>query len=142
MTGGTTTPPTTMEMMPARLLPCRKLHRPPPTPPPPSPELRPPPPPWPGLALPPPPWQVFKHHHEEATGRTSSIGQHTLCLDAKGNVLNDPLFRTQVRLRMGGGGGGWHNVEGKGVWRRLRSVCRVGWEWGGRPVPVQPWLSW
>lgn len=28
--------------------------------------------------------QVFKHHHEESTGRTSSIGQHTLCLDATG----------------------------------------------------------
>lgn len=38
--------------------------------------------------------QVFKHHHEEATGRTSSIGQHTLCLDSKGGILNDSLFRT------------------------------------------------
>lgn len=37
--------------------------------------------------------QVFKHHHEEATGRTSSIGQHTLCLDSKGLILNDTLFR-------------------------------------------------
>ena len=24
--------------------------------------------------------KVFKHGHEEATGRTSSIGQHTLCV--------------------------------------------------------------
>lgn len=37
--------------------------------------------------------QVFKHHHEEATGRTSSIGQHTLCLDSRGGILNDTLFR-------------------------------------------------
>lgn len=37
--------------------------------------------------------QVFKHDHEAATGRTSSIGQHTLCLDAKGNILNDTQFR-------------------------------------------------
>ena len=29
------------------------------------------------------------------TGRTSSIGQHTLCLDSKGGILNDPAFRTQ-----------------------------------------------
>lgn len=28
-------------------------------------------------------------------GRTSSIGQHTLCLDSKGDILNDPAFRTQ-----------------------------------------------
>ncbi|CAL5222525.1 g4900 [Coccomyxa viridis] len=38
--------------------------------------------------------KVFKHGHESATGRTSSIGQHNLCLDAKGGVLNDSLFRT------------------------------------------------
>lgn len=37
--------------------------------------------------------QVFKHHHEESTGRTSSIGQHTLCLDSAGAILNDSLFR-------------------------------------------------
>jgi hypothetical protein len=36
---------------------------------------------------------VFKHHHEEATGRTSSIGQHNLCLDSQGNILNDQQFR-------------------------------------------------
>ncbi|GIL71540.1 hypothetical protein Vretifemale_1902 [Volvox reticuliferus] len=40
--------------------------------------------------------KVFKHHHEETTGRTSSIGQHTLCLDSKGGILNDNLFRTQT----------------------------------------------
>lgn len=40
--------------------------------------------------------KVFKHHHEEATGRTSSIGQHTLCLDSRGGILNDTLFRTQT----------------------------------------------
>lgn len=28
-------------------------------------------------------------------GRTSSIGQHTLCLDSRGGILNDPSFRTQ-----------------------------------------------
>lgn len=40
--------------------------------------------------------KVFKHSHEEATGRTSSIGQHTLCLDAAGHVLNDAMFRNQT----------------------------------------------
>ncbi|EIE25284.1 GTP binding protein [Coccomyxa subellipsoidea C-169] len=38
--------------------------------------------------------KVFKHGHESATGRTSSIGQHNLCLGAHGEVLNDGLFRT------------------------------------------------
>jgi hypothetical protein len=37
--------------------------------------------------------QVFKHHHDETTGRTSSIGQHNLCLDSKGQILNDHQFR-------------------------------------------------
>ncbi|KAK9862034.1 hypothetical protein WJX84_006471 [Apatococcus fuscideae] len=37
--------------------------------------------------------KVFKHGHEEATGRTSSIGQHTLCLDSNGSILNDTMFR-------------------------------------------------
>lgn len=36
---------------------------------------------------------MFKHSHEESTGRTSSIGQHTLCLDSSGSVLNDAQFR-------------------------------------------------
>jgi len=40
--------------------------------------------------------KVFKFAHEEATGRTSSIGQHTLCLDAGGAILNDGLFRNQT----------------------------------------------
>lgn len=40
--------------------------------------------------------RVFKHHHEESTGRTSSIGQHNLCLDSKGRVLNDISFKTQT----------------------------------------------
>ncbi|MEW5298295.1 MAG: hypothetical protein WDW36_001435 [Sanguina aurantia] len=40
--------------------------------------------------------KVFKHHHEEATGRTSSIGQHTLCLDSLGTILNDTQFRTHT----------------------------------------------
>ncbi|PRW56451.1 GTP-binding 1 [Chlorella sorokiniana] len=39
--------------------------------------------------------KVFKHGHESDTGRTSSIGQHTLCLDSRGDILNDPSFRTQ-----------------------------------------------
>jgi GTPase len=38
--------------------------------------------------------KVFKHSHEEATGRTSSIGQHNLCLDSKGHILNDTMFRS------------------------------------------------
>ncbi|MEW5309068.1 MAG: hypothetical protein WDW38_000979 [Sanguina aurantia] len=33
---------------------------------------------------------------EEATGRTSSIGQHTLCLDSLGTILNDTQFRTHT----------------------------------------------
>jgi GTPase len=40
--------------------------------------------------------QVFKHHHEESTGRTSSIGQHNLCLDSHGGILNDNMFRNQT----------------------------------------------
>ncbi len=28
-------------------------------------------------------------------GRTSSIGQHNLCLDSRGGILNDAAFRTQ-----------------------------------------------
>ena len=40
--------------------------------------------------------RVFKHGHEESTGRTSSIGQHNLCLDSNGKVLNDPQFRTST----------------------------------------------
>ncbi|GAB4820818.1 hypothetical protein N2152v2_007864 [Parachlorella kessleri] len=38
--------------------------------------------------------KVFKHGHEEDTGRTSSIGQHTLCLGSRGEILNDPSFKT------------------------------------------------
>lgn len=45
-------------------------------------------------------WQVFKHHHEEATGRTSSIGQHTLCLDSLGTILNDTQFRWGQQQRV------------------------------------------
>ena len=37
--------------------------------------------------------KVFKHGHEEATGRTSSIGQHNLCLGSRGEILNDAMFR-------------------------------------------------
>mmetsp|Transcript_6842 Transcript_6842/g.11648 ORF Transcript_6842/g.11648 Transcript_6842/m.11648 type:complete len:619 (-) Transcript_6842:561-2417(-) len=40
--------------------------------------------------------KVFKHSHEEETGRTSSIGQHNMCLDAAGNILNDLQFRNQT----------------------------------------------
>ncbi|PSC69725.1 GTP-binding 1 [Micractinium conductrix] len=39
--------------------------------------------------------RVFKHSHEADTGRTSSVGQHTLCLDSRGAILNDAAFRTQ-----------------------------------------------
>jgi GTPase len=37
--------------------------------------------------------KVFKHGHEESTGRTSSIGQHNLILDSKGIILNDASFK-------------------------------------------------
>lgn len=37
--------------------------------------------------------KVFKHGHEASTGRTSSIGQHNLCLGPTGEVLNDAAFR-------------------------------------------------
>lgn len=37
--------------------------------------------------------KVFKHAHETESGRTSSIGQHTLCLDSHGTILNDSTFR-------------------------------------------------
>lgn len=40
--------------------------------------------------------KVFKHGHEESTGRTSSIGQHNLCLSSRGAILNDPMFRTNT----------------------------------------------
>lgn len=40
--------------------------------------------------------KVFKHQHEESTGRTSSIGQHNLCLNSNGAILNDPQFRNQT----------------------------------------------
>ena len=32
--------------------------------------------------------KVFRHAHEAETGRTSSVAQHTLCLDASGATLN------------------------------------------------------
>ncbi len=36
--------------------------------------------------------KVFKHGHEEATGRTSSIGQHTLCVSLTHNFyIKSPL---------------------------------------------------
>jgi len=38
--------------------------------------------------------KVFKHGHEELTGRTSSIGQHNLCLNSRGEILNDSMFRS------------------------------------------------
>eukprot|EP01026_Neomeris_dumetosa_P083875 TRINITY_DN9778_c0_g1_i8.p1 TRINITY_DN9778_c0_g1~~TRINITY_DN9778_c0_g1_i8.p1 ORF type:complete len:582 (-),score=67.91 TRINITY_DN9778_c0_g1_i8:226-1971(-) len=38
--------------------------------------------------------KVFKHNHETQTGRTSSIGQHNLCLDSKGTIVNDEMFKT------------------------------------------------
>lgn len=40
--------------------------------------------------------KVFKHGHEESTGRTSSIGQHNLCIDSRGNILNDASLRAGV----------------------------------------------
>lgn len=36
--------------------------------------------------------KVFKHGHEEATGRTSSIGQHNLCV----RTLNPQTLKPQT----------------------------------------------
>ena len=41
--------------------------------------------------------RVFRHAHEESTGRTSSIGQHCVCLDSKGTILNTDATRTDTR---------------------------------------------
>ena len=41
--------------------------------------------------------KVFRHAHEESTGRTSSIGQHCVCLDSKGTCLNTDATRTDTR---------------------------------------------
>ena len=41
--------------------------------------------------------KVFKHGHEAASGRTSSIGQHCLCLDSRGALLNDASFRSATQ---------------------------------------------
>jgi len=38
--------------------------------------------------------KVFKLAHEEVSGRTSCIGQHNLCFDASGSVLNDTSFKS------------------------------------------------
>eukprot|EP00873_Tetraselmis_striata_P001174 jgi/Tetstr1/421438/TSEL_012387.t1 len=38
--------------------------------------------------------KVFKHHHEESTGRTSCVGQHNLCLDERGEILNNAMFKS------------------------------------------------
>lgn len=40
--------------------------------------------------------KVFRHAHEQETGRTSSIGLHCMCFDVAGKVLNDPSFRSDV----------------------------------------------
>ena len=40
--------------------------------------------------------QVFKHGHESATGRTSSIGQHNLCV----RLLPMPMQATAFRARL------------------------------------------
>jgi len=37
--------------------------------------------------------KVFKHSHEESTGRTSSVSQHNLCLSESGEILNNSMFR-------------------------------------------------
>lgn len=37
--------------------------------------------------------KILKFHHETQTGRTSSIGQHNLCIDSVGQILNDSTFR-------------------------------------------------
>lgn len=36
---------------------------------------------------------IGRHAHESGTGRTSSIGQHVVCLDSMGEILNDSTFR-------------------------------------------------
>lgn len=40
--------------------------------------------------------KVFKHDHEGVTGRTSSIGQHNLCLHSAGGILNDSKFKNST----------------------------------------------
>jgi GTPase len=40
--------------------------------------------------------KVFKHDHEGATGRTSAIGQHNLCLHSAGGILNDAKFKNST----------------------------------------------
>lgn len=40
--------------------------------------------------------KVFKHSHEGASGRTSAIGQHNLCLNSAGAVLNDSMFKNST----------------------------------------------
>ena len=40
--------------------------------------------------------KVFKHSHEGASGRTSAIGQHNLCLSSAGGVLNDSMFKNST----------------------------------------------
>lgn len=40
--------------------------------------------------------KVFRHAHEQETGRTSSIAQHSLCFNVAGAVLNDTSFRSDV----------------------------------------------
>eukprot|EP00892_Ulva_mutabilis_P003978 jgi/Ulvmu1/1952/UM012_0113.1 len=40
--------------------------------------------------------KVFKHSHEDESGRTSAIGQHNLCLDSKGKILNDVSFKNST----------------------------------------------
>jgi GTPase len=40
--------------------------------------------------------KVFKHDHEGVTGRTSAIGQHNLCLNSTGLILNDTMFKNST----------------------------------------------
>ena len=37
--------------------------------------------------------KILKFSHEAQTGRTSSIGQHNLCISSTGEILNDSTFR-------------------------------------------------
>ena len=37
--------------------------------------------------------KILKFTHECQTGRTSSVGQHNLCISSTGEILNDTTFR-------------------------------------------------
>ena len=46
--------------------------------------------------------KVFRHMHEAESGRTSSVAQHTLCIDAAGKILNSEGQRAGSEREMVG----------------------------------------